>query len=120
MSELKVHTIYTPMDDVAHDEKGKILEGQEVYLKSEADKVIAELERKVDLNKRARQYWRKEWILENKDNCHHKYKRCLAMAWWCAAERDIYNLTPRFAKVEFYKKWHTRWLKLADKFKEDK
>ena len=64
----------------------------EVYIKSEADKVIA----------------------------RHKYKRCLAMARWCTAERDIFNLTPKFAKVKFYRKWHKRWLELAEKFKEAK
>lgn len=68
----------------------------EVYDKSEADSYIR--------------------LLDN----HHKYKRCLAMARWCAAERDIYNLTPKFAKMNFYKKWCKRWLELAEKFKETK
>jgi len=51
---------------------------------------------------------------------HQKHKRCLAMAKWGATERDIYNLTPRFAKMKFYTKWRKRWLKLAKKFKEAK
>lgn len=58
MSELKVHTIYTPMDDVAHDEKGKILEGQEVYLKSEVDRVIAEKDKEIAELKEERR-WQK-------------------------------------------------------------
>ena len=64
----------------------------EYYLKSEADKVIA----------------------------HQKFKRCLAMARWCAAERDIYHLIPQFGKMKFYTKWRKRWLELAEKFKEVK
>ena len=60
------------------------------YLKSEADKVIA----------------------------YHKYKRCVAMAEWCATERDIYHLIHQFGKMKFYTKWRKRWLELAKKFKE--
>lgn len=65
---------------------------EKVYLKFEADKVIA----------------------------RYKHKRCLAMARWCAVERDIFNLTPKFAKVKHYCKWYDRWLELAQKFKEVK
>ena len=68
------------------------------YLKSEADKVIAELEEshkkeveqllmeivelKETLNnsRNARKYWRKEYLIEYKECLHQKYKRCLAMA----------------------------------------
>ena len=46
-----------------------------------------------------------------------KYKRCLAMAKWCDAERDIFNLTPKVTKVEFFARWHKRWSMLAEKFK---
>ena len=60
-----------------------------VYLKREADKVIA----------------------------RQKFKRCLAMAKWCDAERDIFNLTPKVTKVEFFARWHKRWSMLAEKFK---
>ena len=62
----------------------------EVCLKSEADKVIA----------------------------RHKYKRCLAMAWWCSAELGMLVSTWEF-KIKHYKKWYKRWLELAEKFKED-
>ena len=75
----------------------------DVYIKSEADKVIA----------------------------HHKYKRCLAMARWCESRsnklfedtlyvRDM-GLEPSDEltfKLEFFRKWYKRWLKLAEKFKE--
>ena len=55
-----------------------------------------------------------------KSERHHKYKRCLAMAKWCDAERDIFNLTPKVTKVEFFARWHKRWLEIATKFKEAK
>lgn len=76
-----------------------------VYLKREADKVIAK----------------------------HKYKRCLAMVKWCkmsAIENDTRMCLPekqKFTKHEeylyfigYYHKWHRCWLELAEKFKEAK
>ena len=69
------------------------------YLKSEADKVIA----------------------------HQKYKRCLAMARWCASEENrLEAISPIFDtdkeyweyNSDYWGKWHNRWLKLAEKFKE--
>lgn len=65
------------------------------YLKSEADKVIA----------------------------HQKYKRCLAMVKYC--EYRFMNLEKmidteyRTKKMRFSHRWWVKWLKLADKFKED-
>lgn len=73
------------------------VEYREVYLKSEADKVIAEKD------KQLRRY---------------KYKRCLDMAKWCY-DRWIreYN-SSRLQKSRFYAEWQKRWEKLAEKFKE--
>ncbi|MBS7358954.1 MAG: hypothetical protein KIG84_10080 [Bacteroidales bacterium] len=52
---------------------------------------------------------------------HQKYKRCMAMAWWCDAEQYAY---PSFGtgspKEKWWQKWHNRWLKLTEKFKEVK
>lgn len=48
-----------------------------------------------------------------------KYKRCLAMAWWCSAELGMLVSTWEF-KIKHYKKWHKRWLELAEQFKEKK
>ena len=50
---------------------------------------------------------------------HHKYKRCLAMAWWCSAELGMLVSTWE-SKIKHYKKWQKRWLKIAQKFKEVK
>jgi hypothetical protein len=48
---------------------------------------------------------------------HHKYKRCLAMAWWCSAELGMLVSTWK-SKIKHYKKWQKRWLELAEKFKD--
>ena len=68
-----------------------------VYLKSEADKVIA----------------------------HQKYKRCIKMAKWCH-DKWIMSLgwDPTDGHTAdfylHYEKWEKRWLELAEKFKEVK
>ena len=99
MSELKAITAYEANWKATSNGDNSVL----VYLKSEADKVIA----------------------------HHKYKRCLAMARWCESRsnklfedtlyvRDM-GLEPSDEltfKLEFFRKWYKRWLKLAEKFKE--
>lgn len=83
----------------------------EFYLKSEADEVIAELKDKLR---------------------HQKYRRCLAMAKWCAKNVDHLNsdgyiyekqgytdgLADCIKGTEFYHKWYNYWSKLAEKFKE--
>ena len=82
----------------------------EVYLKSEADKVIAELKEHV-----------KSLILDNylkdKEIRHHKFKRCLAMAKACCEGRDSI-LTRNALRWRWWDKWFNRWLELAEKFKE--
>ena len=73
----------TPNDDLICNE---------VYLKSEADKVIA-------LN---------------------KYKRCLAMAKVCKLKRfDAADYRIPRRKWDFYDKWLKRWLELAEKFRDN-
>lgn len=78
------------------------------YLKSEADKVIAELKESI-----------KNLILDNylkdKEICHHKYKRCLAMARWCE-EVDLFG----GYTSNYWMRWRNKWLELAEKFKEAK
>jgi len=119
MSKLKTYdTIMTPSDD-----------GPWV-LKSEADRVIAELEDKAlqykvldkehcrDLNTQERFF--------AKQIAYNKYKRCLAMARWCSErvariEKDyaFWRHGKDYAS-NFYKRWKKRWLELAEKFKEAK
>ena len=113
---------------------GKWVQESRVYLKSEADKVIAELKDDVT-------YWKKVAQKNMDDNVvmarqraeafekehHHKYKRCLAMA----RERGIaaqmqHDFSMRFEnpfyvkRAEWCEKWRNIWKSLADKFKEAK
>lgn len=104
----------------------------EFYMKSEADKVIAELKDKLQ-NVSSLLKETREWLVESQklhkrcaDNAvkvirHHKYKRCLVMAMWCERNR-IYaaNFRKPRKKWDFYHRWYKRWLELADKFKEKK
>ena len=126
MSELK-----------AFEVTGKALFGRvytkKVYLKSEADKVFADLKEShkmeveqllieiVDLEKRIADgdkdfemaFHQNERLL--KIVRHHKYKRCLAMAnYWVAISYHCVDDKHR-QKAE---KRHYKWLELAEKFKE--
>lgn len=82
-----------------------------VYLKSDADKVIAALKEST-----------KSLILDNylkgEQLRHQKHKRCLWLAAWCAC-RSLAFVDENWAKSEWYDKWKFTWRKLADKFKED-
>jgi len=93
MSELKWNWVYYPYLDAPNKQKESALKAGyiKVVIKDEADKVIA----------------------------RHKYKRCLAMAWWCSAELGMLVSTWQ-SKIKYYKRWQKRWLKLAEKFKEVK
>ena len=58
---------------------------------------------------------------------HNKYKRCLATANWCAAECVVnQNTYKRYFthksefRIEHFRKWYFRLLKLAEQFKEEK
>lgn len=51
---------------------------------------------------------------------HQKYKRCLAMSEWCDAEADVDDADGDYEDMRWYQKWHERWLKLAEQFKEAK
>jgi hypothetical protein len=122
MSELKV---YVPQDGpygLVPEEGGAPVGEETCYLKSEVDKLIA----KINMNSRIADGDEDFGIANNqierllKIVRHQKYKRCLAMAKWCDAKADWYygigeSLRNR---VEFYIKWHKRWLELADAFKE--
>lgn len=141
MSELKARFV---VDVYYSYNKNPFGESSLVYLKSEADKLIAEKDKEIaSLNDKALQY-----KVLDKEHCRdlnaqerhfalqiarHKYKRCLAMAMWCKSKSEIYNefaadaseympsYEARFhSKAVLYQKWATRWLQLAEKFKEAK
>jgi len=89
MSELVAHKA-----DVTIPVYGTIADAY-VYLKSEADKVIA----------------------------RHKYKRCLAMAMWCDSEANYWydsSKVQQCCRYGHYIRWFNKWSKLAEKFKEAK
>ena len=110
-----------------------------VYLKSEADNVIAELKNEIEVQKRLR-----NMALASVPNAlkvmkiiqHHKYKRCVAMARWCGNAYDKWMMKKANAirlgkdgveyyhqarwEVSHYMRWHVRWLKIAEQFKEAK
>ena len=100
----------------------------EVYDKFEADKVIADLEEshkmeveqllmEIEELKEGAENLILDNYLKDREIKHHKYKRCLAMAWWCSAELGMLVSTWE-SKIKHYKKWQKRWLELAEKFKE--
>lgn len=98
MSELKATTaqeiIRNEKDCVYMDELfgGVKMPPTQVYLKFEADKVIA----------------------------HNKYKRCLAMAKWCDDAARLATWDADYHRCGWYNKWMQRWLKIAEQFKESK
>jgi hypothetical protein len=116
----------------------------QVYLKSEADKVIAELEMKLAAAKLVLRLNEPKALYSNLDTMsrlnhkidvverrelHQKYKRCLAMAERCLTEKVYwhyryndygdkgYTREYKWRKVELWCKWAMRWLKIAEKFK---
>lgn len=113
MSELKDYDIMDieAMDDerLEKSESGKI-QVTRVYIKSEADKVIAELKESV-----------KGLILDNylkdKELRHDKYKRCLANAEACMHKRWRHDEGFDYARSTRHM---NKWLELAEKFKEAK
>ena len=123
MSELSVR------QDLHNDGSGLTLG----YDKREADKVIAELKETLKNSRNARKYWRKEYLIEYKECLHQKYKRCLAMAqeWrnyasFCGMQSSCHNHRGfgKTAKKYTWKETHAwkcvkRWLKIAEKFKEE-
>ena len=91
----------------------------DVYIKSEADKVIAEL---IEKNERLSD----DCLIKasntfreiEKEIRHHKYKRCLAMADFCSYKAWYYKYK---GKEEIFYRWmkfRRVWAELAKKFKE--
>ena len=90
------------------DDKVESLLSTDYYLKSDADKVIAE---------------------KDKELRRHKHKRCLDKAEMCKARYDEEDarVNGRGAswdytrtEMKYWERWHKRWLALAEKFKEAK
>lgn len=107
MSELKafeselIYWAVEQVERVAGDIDSLHLDDNLFYIKSEADEVIA----------------------------HNKFKRCIDNASLCESEeKRLEAIAPIFDTdkecweygSDYWKKWHRRWLELADKFKEAK
>ena len=126
MSELEDRWFWAyPTESVDCD--GITGSANEVYSKSDVDKVIAEKDKKIQSL---------EYLCENyRCDCenlgimtdklkksgrslrqkmyHHKHKRCLAMA---QVLEHVCPITNR--KAKWQDKWHNRWLELSEKFKD--
>lgn len=145
MSELKAYIVYIPREGVVEGlwkSYAIRIDGVEIYLKSDADKVIAELKEQIGvLEHQACKMNCMTVKLYNEacdDLIHQKYKRCLTMAKWCKYKIDtiengymVSSIESRYGvmttcppdcnpKFSFYSKWHKRWLELAEKFKKAK
>jgi YesN/AraC family two-component response regulator len=129
MSELKAF-VARKIDDGSCDPVPCI----EVYLKSEADKVIAELKAQKAQAEDDCAYWKmnegnaanamhetEEYAMQlYKEAQHQKYKRCLSIARTCKRNRLNASVCGPIVKIDFWEKWYKRWLELAEKFKEAK
>ncbi len=114
----------------------------EIYLKSDVDKLIADLEEShkkeveqllmeiVDIKGRLASA-EEEITEKDKQIRRQKYKRCLDKAEICCEKKEnCYNRALRkyskgeadylVRKSEFWKDWEFRWLKIGEKFKEAK
>lgn len=128
MANLNWYWIYVPyLDEPDRQAESALRAGyNKVVFKAEADKVIAEKDKKIDLYKRG-------WEESDKINAsiyaelrHQKYKRCLAMAekcesmcYWFSVRFDHHELVDN-VKWEIFDRWRLRWTKLAEKFKKAK
>ena len=121
MSELKA---YRPRELVMQGRHN-----EPIYLKSEADKVIAEKDKEIQRLENLCESYRidcdnlaireanayREIERDNKQLRHQKYKRCLAMAKLCHWKMGVFIYKKE--KNDFYNRWHKRWLAIAEKFK---
>ena len=151
MSDLKPFNserIYWAVEQVER-EAGDIadlhLDDNTFYLKSEADKVIADMDCEIKklkdsldtlLKAKTEQIIHEviqktliygEGFIRVEDAMkliaeirHIKYKRCLAMASKCRLRARWYGDMDFYKKEQWALKWHRRWLELAEKFKEVK
>lgn len=125
MTELKAKMLGQTMNEYRCDTK--------IYLKSEADKVIAELEESHKMEVEQLLILNREQAISgNKLSYsmeqalrHQKFKRCWAMAIWCRSRACFYDTMREDGpywrvKSDRAYKWHKRWLKIADRFNERK
>ena len=115
MSELKVIHAYT-FDEIEIISTNS--NGNNYYLKSEADKLIAELNMRIcegdeDFEIANNQIKRLIKIVRQQ-----KYKRCFAMVKLCATSAHYEKSLGSLKYFKWWLKWYERWMKLAEQFKE--
>ena len=132
MSELKaVHAfdVYEAYTKTGDDDAAQ------VYIKSEADKVIAEKDSEIarlnairKVHVEAIESMEAGLLQDDKEIRHQKYKRCLLRS--VIAEMNATHFKDLFygegsealadeynKQITIHYKWHNRWLELAEKFK---
>ena len=125
MSELKAKHVVDVYDEYSDNPTNET----QVYLKSEADKVIAE-QKKLYLELQDKAIEIDKELTETRNQLRRQtYRRCLGMADWC--EDNLEKLDYKPAKdytdkdvwriaTSYYTIWRRRWLKIAEQFKEAK
>lgn len=114
MSELTARHVVDVYDDYAEHPWE---ECSQVYLKTEADKVISDLEEshKMEVEQLLME------IVKLKDKLRHqKYKRCMAMKYVEWLKQIIIGLHPENILYRKAFKRERKWMELAEKFKEAK
>ena len=92
------------------------VEPADVYIKSDVDKLIAEL------NMRIYEGDEDFEIANNQINrllkivCHQKYKRCRAMMMWSASRAVTLSQYGNEKDSDWFWKWKDKWKKLAKNF----
>lgn len=128
MSELKaVHAfdVYEAYTKTGDDDAAQ------VYLKYEADKVIAEKDAEIAELENRIDDGDKDFEIADHQNerllkivRHQKYKRCINKAEWCEERCARYDLLQEHSgfswrrEIDFYFGWYLRWLELANKIKD--
>jgi hypothetical protein len=137
MSELvpydseRIYWAVEQVEQEAGDIEDLHLDDNLFYIKADADKKIDfwrkeshdHYERWFNLNKQYECWFGKVMRCERAERelRHQKYKRCLAMARWCASRRASWCFDPadeQLHKSEFYDKWKHRWLELVRLYHE--
>lgn len=105
------------------------------YDADEVDAVLAEKDKEIAELKESHKNEVKQLLILNSEQAnaanrlrdsmeqviyHQKYKRCLWLARWCVQMMVFNSKYGTDKKWHIFKKWHKRWLELAEKFKEAK
>lgn len=116
--------------DLFEDTTDEIREADRFYIMHEADNVLAELEElhkmeivklksKLDIYKRGFAEDDKTIAYLYAELRHNKYKRCLKNREICVMRFDIELARQYPNRAAFWAKWERKWLKLAEKSKEN-